>query len=152
MTEQLQPWHENISKRQVKAPKVFIKDSGLLHALWGVGTRDQLEVHPQMGSSWEGFVSAQLRRHLRARKSFFWATHQGAELDLLVMDVPKQLGFEIKRTTTPKMTASMHAAMTSLALHRLEVIHAGDHTFPLAPKVRAVAASRLLLDISPIGK
>lgn len=149
VVEQLPPWHENISKRQVKAPKIFVRDSGLLHALWGVSTRAQLDVHPKMGASWEGFVIAQIRRHLRAQPSrcFFWATHQGAELDLLVLDGTKKLGFEVKRTSSPKMTASMHAAMTSLSLHRLDVVHAGEHTFALGPKVRAVAAHRLLSDL-----
>lgn len=152
VVEQLLPWHENISKRQVKSPKVYVKDSGLLHALLGIGNGAALDQHPKVGASWEGFILAQLRVHLGAtpRQCFFWATHQGAELDLLVVDGVRKLGFEVKRTTTPKLTPSMRAAMDSLSLDRLDVIHAGKHTFSLAPKVRAVAAERLLEDVNSL--
>jgi uncharacterized protein len=149
VVRQLQPWFENISKRQVKAPKVFVADSGLLHSLLGIGTFDVLEGHPKVGASWEGFVIDQVIRRLAAapEQCFFWATHAGAELDLLVVQGKRRLGFEIKRTTAPRLTPSMHIALADLKLERLDVIHAGDATFPMAKQVRAVALKRLLHDL-----
>ena len=148
---QFPAWHENVSKRQVKAPKVFIADSGLLQALLGIEDREDLEGNPIVGASWEGFIMDQLLRHIGARvdECYFWATHAGAELDLLVVRGRHQLGFEIKRTATPRTTKSMHVAMQDLKLDRLDVIHAGDHTFPLTENIRAVSASRLFEDIKP---
>lgn len=149
---QLQPWHENIAKRQVKAPKVYLADTGVLHSLLNLRTLRDLEGHPKVGASWEGFVMEEVIRRLGARSEecFFWATHSGAELDLLVVRGRKKLGFEIKRTSSPGSTPSMRNALTDLGLKSLDVIHAGDETFPLAKKVRAVAFSRLLDDIQPI--
>lgn len=149
---QLQPWHENIAKRQVKAPKVYLADTGVLHSLLNLRTLRDLEGHPKVGASWEGFVMEEVIRRLGARSEecFFWATHSGAELDLLVVRGRKKLGFEIKRTSSPRSTPSMRNALTDLGLKSLDVIHAGDETFPLAKKVRAVAFSRLLDDIQPI--
>ncbi len=148
----LPPWFENIGKRQVKAPKIYIKDSGLVHALLGVETRADLEGHPKVGASWEGFVMRELARHLGARpeEQYFWATHAGAELDLLVVRGRKRRGFEIKRTTSPSSTRSMHAARSSLGIERIDVIHAGEHTFPLADRIRAVAMARMFDDIEPL--
>lgn len=145
----LQPWHENISKRQVKAPKLYVRDSGVLHALLDIGTREALEVHPSGGASWEGLAISQILALLRPppERCFFWATHQGAELDLLVFDGARRLGFEVKRTAAPRLTPSMRSAVETLRLDRLDVIHAGKETFPLAAKVRAVAFSRLLEDL-----
>ncbi len=149
---QLQPWHENISKRQVKSPKVYLTDSGLLHTLLNLRTFDDLQGHPKVGASWEGFVLEQLIRRLRVRpeQCFFWATHAGAELDLLVIHGNQRLGFEIKLTTAPRLTPSMRNALEDLKLTRLHVIHSGDHTFALHEKVRAVSFSRLLEDIKPL--
>ena len=149
---QLAPWHENIAKRQVRSPKVYVADSGLLHALLNLRAMADLEAHPKAGASWEGFVIDQLARRLGAETNecFFWATHAGAELDLLVVRGRTRLGFEIKRTSAPAMTRSMHIAMDNLKLQRLVVIHAGDHSFPLAERVRAVALRRLLDDIEPL--
>jgi hypothetical protein len=112
-----------------------------------------LEAHPKAGASWEGFVIDQLVRWLGAETNecYFWATHAGAELDLLVVRGGTRLGFEIKRTSAPAMTRSMHIAMENLKLERLDVIHAGDHSFPLAERVRAVALRRLLDDIEPLA-
>jgi predicted AAA+ superfamily ATPase len=131
----LLPFHENLAKRQVKSPKVYLADSGMLHALLGLITHRDLE------------------RHLRARaeECYFWATHAGAELDLLVTRGNRRLGFEIKRTDAPKVTRSMHVALSDLKLQRLDVIHAGEHTFPLDTKIRAVSLSRLLEDLKPLG-
>ncbi len=150
MVRLLQPWHENISKRQVKSPKLYLRDSGILHHLLGVETASQLEVNPRLGASWEGFALGQIAAVLRAdaRECFFWATHQGAELDLLIVRGERRLGFEIKRTTSPKLTASMRLAMETLKLERLDVVHAGASTFPLAPGVRAVAMARLVEDLA----
>ena len=148
----LQPWRENLGKRQVKAPKVYLADSGLLHTLLGLETAWDLEGHPKVGASWEGFMLAQVAERLQAdpEECYFWATHAGAELDLLVVRGRRRLGFELKRTTAPKLTRSMRAALGDLRLSRLDVVHAGRETFPLAPDVRAVAANRLLEDLKPL--
>jgi hypothetical protein len=147
---QLKPWHENISKRQVKAPKLYVRDCGLLHTLLGIDTAAQLDVSPQSGASWEGFLIGQVLRGLgvSAQDAFFWATHQGAELDLLVHHRGRRLGFEFKRTAAPTITASMRSALESLSLDSLTVVHAGAQTFPLSATVRAVSAARLLSDLS----
>jgi hypothetical protein len=149
---QLPPWHENLAKRQVKSPKVYIADSGLLHALLNVRTRADLDTHPKVGASWEGFVIQEVMRRLSARREecWFWATHGGAELDLLVVRGSRRFGFEVKRTTAPQLTPSMRSALSDLRLHRLDVIHAGDATFPLADRVRAVAFSRIVEDLRPL--
>jgi predicted AAA+ superfamily ATPase len=152
VVQQLPPWHENISKRQVKAPKVYIADSGLLHSLLNIRVFRDLEGHPKIGASWEGFVIQQIIRHLGARvdECFFWRTHAGAELDLLVIRGRQRLGFEIKRTSSPQITPSMRNALADLRLRRLDVIHAGEETFPLDKQIRAVALVRLLVDLKPL--
>jgi predicted AAA+ superfamily ATPase len=152
VVRQLQPWHENISKRQVKAPKTYIADSGLMHTLLGLETMKDLEGHPKIGASWEGFAIESVVRRLGVTRDqcFFWATHGGAELDLLVVHGRKRLGFEVKRTSAPRLTPSMGIALDDLSLRRLDVIHSGDSTFPLAKGVRALAFSRLLEDLEPL--
>jgi uncharacterized protein len=152
VVRQLLPWHENISKRQVKSPKVYVADSGLLHALLNVRSMLDLESHPKVGASWEGFVLDQVIRQLRADREecFFWATHGGAELDLLVIRGRLRLGFEFKRTSAPRVTPSMRQSIKDLGLNRLDVIHAGSQTFFLSKSIRAVALSRLLEDIKPM--
>ena len=152
MVQTLQPWHENLSKRQVKSPKVYLADTGILHTLLGLETQDDLERHPKVGASWEGFAIAALVDHLGARpeECFFWATHAGAELDLLMVRGGRRRGFEIKRTDTPRMTPSMAIARADLKLDSVEVIHAGDHTFPLADGVRAVGLARIHDDVPPL--
>ncbi len=149
---QLQPWHANIEKRQVKAPKVYIIDSGLLHGLLNLPRQTDVEGHPKAGASWEGFVIEQIATHLRAEpeECFFWATHTGAELDLLVVRGSKRRGFEIKLTSSPRVTPSMRSALEDLRLAQLDVIHAGDRTFELAPRIRAVSLARLRDDIYPL--
>jgi uncharacterized protein len=149
---QLPPWHENISKRQVKAPKVYIVDSGLLHTLLNLRTLEALEGHPKVGASWEGFILEQIIRVLGARteECFFWATHSGAELDLLIVRGQQRLGFEIKRTSSPRVTSSMRSALSDLKLQRLDLVHAGDKTFSLGESIRAVAVTRLLDDLRPL--
>ncbi len=152
VVQQLLPWHENISKRQVKAPKVYIADSGILHALLNLKKPADLEVHPKVGASWEGFVLHQVVHKLNAQpqECFYWATHAGAELDLLVVRGNQRVGFEIKRTSSPKITPSMRQALSDLKLQRLDVIHAGGNTFPLSNHIRAVASSRLFKDLKPL--
>jgi hypothetical protein len=152
MVRQLAPWHANISKRQVKAPKVYVRDSGLLHALLDVERQHELERHPKVGASWEGFCLEALIRHLGAgsHEVFFWATHAGAELDVLVVRGKSKRGFEIKRTTVPTVTPSMRSAMEDLELDSLDVIYAGHETFPLAAGIRAVALERMLSDVRPL--
>jgi uncharacterized protein len=146
MIDILPPWSENLGKRLVKSPKIYIADSGLAHALLGIDSPAELLRHPKLGASWEGFILGELRRHLGARRDecFFWATHAGAELDLLVVRGQKRIGFEVKRTDSPTLTRSMNHALEDLRLDRLDVVHAGPRTFSLAPKVRAVAARELL--------
>ena len=152
MVRLLTPWAENLAKRQVKAPKVYLRDTGLLHALLGIRTADDLERHPKVGASWEGFMLSGVIQRLGAepRECHFWATHGGVELDLLVVRGRRRLGFEFKRTSGPSVTRSMHVALADLRLERLDVIHAGESTFPLAPKIRAVAARHILTDLSPL--
>jgi predicted AAA+ superfamily ATPase len=149
---QLPPWFENLGKRQVKAPKIYVADSGLLHALLGVETAEDLERHPKVGASWEGFAMGEVMTRLGARpeQCFFWATHTGAELDLLVVRGSRRWGFEFKRTVAPRLTRSMHSALADLHLERLEVVHAGEQTFPMAANVRALALTRLLNDLEPL--
>lgn len=149
----LPPWFENLSKRQVKAPKVYFADSGLLHAILGLPSRAALAQHPKLGASWEGFMLSSVVAHLGAHpeECFFWATHGGAELDLLVLRGEERRGFEFKRTTAPKATPAMRSALADLHLTSLDVVHAGKATFALARGLRAVAAHRLLDDVKPLS-
>jgi len=141
VVRQLKPWHENIGKRQVKSPKLYYRDSGLLHAQLGIATAAELRAHPRVGASWEGFLLEQIRTVLGAEpdECYFWRTEHGAELDLLVHRGRHRWGFEVKRTSAPSMTRSMHAALADLRLDRLWLVHAGDRSFPLGPKVTAVS-------------
>jgi hypothetical protein len=149
---QLAPWHENLRKRQVKAPKVYFTDSGLLHTMLEIGTRSELLRHPKLGASWEGFAMDAVISRLGARENecFFWSTHGGAEVDLLVLRGDKRFGFEFKRTDRPRMTRSMTSALADLRLRRLDVIHGGQRTFPLGENTRAVAFERVLDDLTPL--
>ena len=149
MVRVLRPWAANIRKRQVKAPKVFVRDSGLLHTFLDVASINDLERHPKLGASWEGFLLEAVIHQLgaSAEQCYFWATHTGAELDLLVVRGRRLYGFEFKRTTSPRITPSMRSAYEDLQLTRLDVVYAGLETFPLASKIRAVSASNLLTDV-----
>jgi len=153
VVQTLKPWHENISKRQVKSPKVFVRDSGLLHTLLDIDRAEQLESHPRVGASWEGFAIQEVTRRLGARldQCFFWSTHAGAELDLLVVADGKRLGFEMKRTSAPGITPSMRSALADLRLDSLDVIHTGRETYPLSREVRALALTRVLSDLTPLS-
>lgn len=151
---QLPPWWENVGKRQVRAPKVYISDSGLLHALLDLRTYAHLEAHPQLGASWEGFLIEQacMRLGARSEQCYFWATHAGAELDLLVVAGTTRIGFEFKRTVSPRVTRSLRSSIETLQLDRAYLVHGGNHTFPLAQGVEAIAASRLLTDLEPLAQ
>jgi predicted AAA+ superfamily ATPase len=149
---QLAPWHENLRKRQVRSPKVYIADTGVLHTLLGLDTQSALEGHPRVGASWESFVIENLIVRLGAPRdrTYFWATHAGAELDLLVVHGTVRRGFEVKRTVSPGVTPSMRIALDDLHLDSIEVLHAGGATFPLAERIRAVAVDRLWEDVEPL--
>jgi len=153
VVRQLKSWHENLGKRQVKAPKIFIRDSGLLHALLNLPTKRDIEGHPKLGASWEGFIIDQLVQQLgvNPEETYHWRTHQGAELDLLVVRGGLRLGFEVKRTVAPTLTPSMRSAMHDLKLKSLTVVHAGDQTFPLSKQVQAVAFRDVLNAIRPLN-
>lgn len=140
----LKPWHANLSKRQVKAPKLYLRDSGLLHTLLGCDSGKQLLRHPKLGASWEGFALEEIVRAFRAGSEdvYFWATHAGAELDLLVLHNGKMLGFEVKYAEAPTLTKSLRAAKESLDLDRLFVVYPGDKTFPLAEDVLAMGLAQ----------
>jgi uncharacterized protein len=146
MVRALPPWHENLGKRQVKAPKVYLADSGMLHALLDIGiTQEALLGHPRVGASWEGFVLHQIVRALGVewQDCYHWRLHTGAELDLLVNFGDRRLGFEIKRTDAPRLTPSMKSAMESLRLEKLYVVHAGNRAWPLGERIEAVPLSAL---------
>jgi predicted AAA+ superfamily ATPase len=149
VVRQLPPWHANVGKRQVKSPKVYIRDSGLLHGLLDIRDRRDLERHPKMGASWEGAMLQQVAAHLGASpdECFFWATHSGAELDLLVVRGRRRWAFEFKRSSAPTFTKSLKAAIDALQPARTFVIHAGDRSFHLRERVTAIAAGRLLEDL-----
>lgn len=138
MVRQLQPWHENLGKRQVKAPKIYFRDSGLLHALMHVQTLPALLTHPQCGTSWEGFALEQVLRIAQPDHAYFWATHQGAELDLLLFKGHQRIGVEFKRADAPRVTPSMRIAMDNLKLDALYVVYPGLHRYMLAPGIEVV--------------
>lgn len=138
VVRQLQPWHENLTKRQVKAPKVYVRDSGLLHSLLGIRSERELLSHPKSGASWEGYVIEEAINAMQPDQTYFWATHQGAELDLLLLKDGRRVGVEIKRTDAPAMTPSMRIALDDLRLEQLVVFYPGTMTYELGPKARAV--------------
>jgi predicted AAA+ superfamily ATPase len=143
LVRQLQPWFENLGKRQVKAPKVYVRDSGLLHALLGLGSFHALEEHPKLGASWEGFALEQVLRLTSDREAYFWATHAGAELDLLVNSQGRRWGFEFKYSDAPGMTKSMHIALEDLKPERIFVVYPGKDAYPLYERVEALPLAQL---------
>lgn len=138
MIRQLPAWHANLKKRQVKAPKIFFRDSGLLHHFLGIRSEAELMSHPKCGASWEGYVIEETLQAVKPDEAYFWATHQGAELDLLMIKDGRALGLECKRVDAPKLTASMRIALEDLKLERLAVVYPGPLRYPLAAKVEAV--------------
>ena len=144
----LEPWYANVGKRLVKSPKVYIRDSGLLHTLLGIGDRRQLDGHPVVGGSWEGFVIEQLLAHLPMAKAYYWRTQAGAEIDLLLFLKGQRIGIEIKRADAPKMTPSMGSALEDLDLHRLLVVYPGSVRYTLRPKVEVMSLAHCLAELA----
>lgn len=138
MVRQLQPFHASISKRQVKSPKVYVRDSGLLHQLLGIDTLKALVTHPKVGASWEGFVVEQVLTTVDHDEAYFWATHQGAEIDLVLRRGTELFGVECKRSDTPRMTPSITISLNDLKLTRVAVVYPGSKRFPIADRVEAV--------------
>ena len=149
MVRQLQPWHANLAKRQVKAPKIYIRDSGLLHLLLGVTSRKGLLEHPKVGASWEGFVIEQVLKTEPHDDAYFWATHQGAEIDLILHRGGRLLAIECKRTDAPRMTPSIRAGLRDLGLTRIAIVYPGTKRYPIADRVEAIPLERLA-DDSPL--
>ena len=131
MVRQLQPWFENVGKRQVKAPKVYLRDSGLLHSLLMLQDRHELTGHPKVGASWEGFALEQVLNLVTVPQAFFWSVHGGAELDLLILEGGTRYGIEIKYSESPTITRSMRAAIDTLRLDNLWIVNPGTAHYPL---------------------
>lgn len=148
---QLLPWRENLSKRQVRAPKIYVRDAGLLLALLEIGTHDQLMGHPKAGASWEGFVIEQVLMLLRTPDAYFWRTHQGAELDLLVMRGGKRYGFDVKLADAPVATKSMRIARDDLQLERLFVVYPGRESYPLEARLEVLSIFDLPARLSALS-
>ena len=143
MVRQLQPWHANLSKRQVKAPKLYVRDSGLLHQLLGIRTAKELLSHPKVGASWEGFVLEQVLAVEPYDEAYFWATHQGAEMDLVLRREGRLWGVECKRADAPKLSPSIRIARADLELERVAVVYPGGKRYPLSDAVEAVPLDAL---------
>jgi predicted AAA+ superfamily ATPase len=143
VVRQLQPWFENLGKRVVKSPKVYVRDSGLLHSLLGIPDFPALQGHPKLGASWEGFVIEQILSWAGERNAYFWATHSRAELDLMIMAKGKRWGFEVKYQDAPTITKSMRIAMQDLKLERLWVVYPGQTGYPMDEKIECVSLSQL---------
>jgi predicted AAA+ superfamily ATPase len=146
MVRVLSPWHENMGKRAVKAPKIYLSDSGMLHTLLGLQTEAALMGHPKVGASWEGFAMGQVMAALAAttEQCHYWKLHTGAELDLLIVQNGVRRGFEFKLTDSPRTSASMHSALKDLKLDTLHVVHAGPHSYPMAGRIHALALADVL--------
>ena len=144
LVRQLQPWHANVGKRQVKAPKVYLRDSGLLHELLGITDATALLRHPKCGASWEGYALDQVLRIAQPDEAWFWATHGGAELDLLMVKDGRRVGVEFKFNDAPTLTPSMRIALQDLALERLYVVYPGTRRYALAERVEALPLAAVL--------
>lgn len=145
---QLQPWHANLGKRQVKSPKIYVRDSGLLHRLLGMATEKELVSHPKVGASWEGFVVEQVLASEPHDEAWFWATYQGAEIDLVLSRAGRLLGVECKRADVPRITSSVRIAIEDLGLDRVAIVYPGARRFALSDKVEAVPLSDLAVPAS----
>src|SRR3989344_1693791 len=144
MVRQLQPWHANIKKRQVKSPKIYIRDTGLLHALIGIKAEEEISRHPVCGASWEGFVIEEVIRSVEPHDIYYWATHQGAEIDLVFNKGGKMYGVEIKRQDAPTMTTSIRTALEYLKLERIAVIYPGSRRYSIHKQVDVVPFDEIL--------
>jgi predicted AAA+ superfamily ATPase len=146
MLRQLPAWFENLGKRQVKAPKVFVRDSGLLHALLGITNQRDLELHPKVGASWEGYAVEEVLKALHPDEAYYWATHQGAEIDLVLFKHGRRIGVECKRMDAPTLTPSMRIALNDLKLDRLVVVYPGNRRYTLADRVDVIPLVELVGD------
>ena len=146
MVRQLQPWHENLKKRQIKSPKIYFRDSGLLHQFIGIRGQKDLLTHPKCGASWEGYVIEELLTASRPDEAYFWGTHAGAEIDLLLFKDGRRIGVEIKRADAPRLTPSMRIAMTDLRLERLIVVYPGERRYALTEKVDVLPLSVVMTE------
>jgi predicted AAA+ superfamily ATPase len=144
MIRPLAPWFENLGKRQVKAPKVYIRDTGLLHALLGITNERDLENHPKVGASWEGYAVEEILKAMRPDEAYYWATHQGAEIDLLLFKNGRRIGVECKRMDAPKLTPSMRIALADLKLDELRVVYPGEKRYALGRRVEVVPLAELV--------
>jgi len=144
MVRQLPPWFENLGKRQVKAPKVYVRDTGLLHALLGITNRQDLESHPKVGASWEGYAVEEVLKAFRPDEAYYWATHNGAELDLLLFKGGRRIGVECKRADAPVLTPSMRIALSDLKLDRLYVLYPGEKVYSLAKQVEVIPLAKFV--------
>ncbi len=144
MVRQLPPWFENLGKRQVKAPKVYVRDTGLLHALLGIATQRDLEHHPKVGASWEGYAIEEILKAVRPDDAYYWATHNGAEIDLVLFKNGRRIGLECKRADAPTLTPSMRIALADLKLDELRVVYPGTKRYPLAKNVEVVPLAELV--------
>ncbi|HEX6813973.1 MAG TPA: ATP-binding protein [Planctomycetota bacterium] len=147
----LPPWFENLGKRQVKSPKLYVRDSGILHALLGIDSPAALEAHPKLGASWEGLALEEVLRLTGDRDAYFWSTQAGAELDLLVFQGGKRFGFEFKYADAPAITKSLHVARADLGLERVFVVHPGEQGYPLADWVETVPLGHLRSTLAQHG-
>jgi len=138
MIRQLQPWHANIHKRQVKSPKIYLRDSGLLHQLLGIQGQNDLLTHPKIGASWEGYVIEEMLSVLPSQQAYFWATHQGAEIDLIFTINQQRHGIECKRADAPKMTPSIRRALEDLQLAKVTIIYPGSKPYRLTESVEVL--------------
>ena len=144
MVRQLPPWFENLGKRQVKAPKVYVRDTGLLHSLLGITNRRDLENHPKVGASWEGYAVEEVLKSFRPDEAYYWATYNGAELDLLLFKNGRRIGIECKRADAPAMTPSMRSALADLRLDHLIVLYPGDKAYTLGKNVEVVPLAKFV--------
>ncbi|MGD0091571.1 MAG: ATP-binding protein [Planctomycetota bacterium] len=145
MLRQLPPWFENLGKRQVKASKIYVRDSGLLHTLLGVSDQRALEEHPKVGASWEGYAVEEVLKALRPDEAYFWATHNGAELDLLLFKNGRRIGVECKRADAPTLTPSMRIALSDLKLDELHVVYPGERRYALGKNVEVVPLGEMVM-------
>ncbi len=144
MVRQLTPWFENLGKRQVKSPKVYVRDSGLLHSLLGIANQRDLENHPKVGASWEGYAVEEVLKSFRPDEAYYWATYNGAELDLLLFKNGRRIGIECKRADAPTLTPSLRMALADLKLDHLYVLYPGDKAYALGKKVEVVPLAKFV--------
>ena len=146
MMRQLRPWHANLKKRQIKSPKIYFRDTGLLHHLLGIRSEHDLLTHPKLGASWEGYALEETLQAVRPDEAYFWATHGGAELDLLLLKHGRRVGVEYKRADAPRLTRSIHIALNDLELDRLIIVYPGKRPYPLSERITTVPLEMLTTD------